>query len=97
MAVSEYDIGDLIYLSATFTNEAGALADPTTVTAQIRRVVGGLAAAPSDLTPVRLSLGVWTVDYSCTAEGAYYYRFAGTGAVQQAAEGVFKVRPSRFA
>ena len=94
---TDYDIGDLVRLSATFTNTAGAVTDPTATTCSIRVPSGTVTThtygVSADL--VRDSTGLFHLDYSPTVEGIHNYRFVGTGACQTAEEKPFYIRPLR--
>jgi len=94
---TDYDIGDLVRLSATFTDTAGALTDPTATTFSIKVPSGTVTTYTYGVTAdiVRDSLGLFHVDYSPLAEGIHYYRFVGTGACQTADEAPFYIRPLR--
>jgi len=85
-----YDRGDLVRLTCAFTDAAGAAADPTAVAVTIK--------APDDTVTTgaatKSAVGSYYFDLSITQSGVYAYRFAGTGAVQAAAEGQLRVKPS---
>jgi hypothetical protein len=102
-----YDIGDAPTLIATFTDEAGGLADPTEVIFRYKDPEGTLvelqhwtAAAPgTDITKV--STGKFSARVPITKSGGYYaWHWLGTGAVQAAKESdpdtALKVRTSGF-
>ena len=90
--VETYDIGDRITVTGTFTNKAGALADPTTIVFKYR-VRGGEAVTG---TASKASTGVYTADVDLTEAGQWYFRFTGTGAVVAAGELRCEVRGSYF-
>lgn len=92
MAIDAYDIGDTVRLTATFTNESAANADPTTVTVSIR-APDGTVTTP---TATQSSTGVYYCDLAVTMAGVWRYRFAGTGALVAAGEGQLFVRESVF-
>jgi hypothetical protein len=89
---NSYDVGDLIQLTGTFKNASGVLTDPTTVTCTVRDPAGTVTTP----TATRASVGVWnaTVDLTGAVAGVWWYRFAGTGAVQAAEESTFYVEAS---
>ena len=94
-----FTIGALIRLSATFTDAAGALADPGTVTFKIRAGVAGTVTTYQygiDVALVRDGSGLYHVDYPAVSDGLISYRFAGGGANTAAAEDAFSVDVSRF-
>lgn len=72
-----YDIGDTVRLTGTFTDSAGAVADPTTVTVTVTNPAGVVTnpAATKD------SVGVYHVDVAPTVSGTWRYAFSGTGAL----------------
>jgi len=94
--MADYDIGDQIQLTGTFS-KSGTNTDPTTITLQIKTPDGTIASytyALSQLT--KSATGIYYMDYAPTIAGTYYWRFAGTGAVVTAGEGYFNVRISAF-
>lgn len=91
--ISLYDIGDVARVTATFTDDAGTPADPSSVTATVR--------APDATTTnytvtagqiVKDSTGNYHLDIPCTLAGDYYYVFKGVGTIAAAEEGTFTVR-----
>lgn len=89
--LNEYDIGDLVQITGTFTNPSGIAADPSSVAAQVRTAGGSLI----EPTTARVATGIYQVDVTADNQpGLWAYRFAGTGVLQAAGEGVFKVRRS---
>lgn len=87
--MATHDVGDAVRVSCTFRNEAGVLADPTSVT---------LRVTPPDedtgtvVANTRVSLGIYTGVMTPDQHGIWRYEFVGTGAVAQRQEGVFYVR-----
>ena len=51
---------------------------------------------PKGAALVKDSTGVYHLDVSASAVGQWYYRWEGTGAVEQADEGTFVVEASAF-
>jgi hypothetical protein len=97
--MNAYDVGDRVRLTVTFTNTAGTVTDPTTVTCQVklRYVIGATATTytyPATIT--KDSTGVFHVDVTPTNEGIWDYRWVGTGTVIAAVEGAFNVPNSEF-
>jgi len=90
-----YEQDSALRFRATFRNNAGALADPTTVT--LRHTEPSVAAVNyvygTDLEVVRESLGIFYVDYVADAVGEHKWRWKGTGAVQIAIKGGFIIDP----
>ena len=90
--MAEYDVGDAPTLVATFKNDQGQLADPSTVTFRYRAPDGNLtsmvwtnAVPGTDIT--RVSIGVFSAKVPITqAGGAYSWHWLGQGAVQSASE-----------
>jgi hypothetical protein len=89
--MATYDIGDAVRVSVTFRNEAGALANPTSVTLTVRAPDETVTTVSNSTSTTGIYSGVVTPD----AEGVWRYRFTGTGAVAQAQEGMFTVRRRR--
>jgi hypothetical protein len=97
--VNVYQVGDLVRLSATFTNSIGAQTDPTTITClvKLRYVIGAQTTTythPATIT--KDSTGIYHVDITPDAEGIWDYRWVATGTVQAAAESAFNVPNSEF-
>ncbi len=97
MSNNLYTIGQLVRVTGTFTNVAGAAADPTTIkfkyltpAAKTSLVYG------TDGALVKDSTGVYHVDLTLDKEGKWRYRFEGTGALIAAGEGEFQVANSPF-
>lgn len=94
-----YEVGDLVRITANFTNEAGAAADPTTVTllVKLRYVIGSTATTytyPANI--IKDSTGNYHLDFQPTTEGIWDYRWVGTGSVTAAGENAFNVPDSQF-
>ena len=90
---TEYDIGDVVTLRATFRDAAGALANPGAVTLSVRKPDGTLVApAPTATNP---SVGMWEYALSPDQSGWWTYRFTGTGANAAAEEARLFVRTPR--
>lgn len=87
-----YDVGDGIYIVATFRDLTGTAADPTSVTFRLKDPTGTVTT-PSVLTG---STGVYAAEFTVTRHGTWAYRWEGTGAVQAAEEGKILVRASNF-
>jgi hypothetical protein len=92
-----YDIGDMIRLSGSFTNSAGTATDPTTVTLKVKDPSGNIDTYTYALSEVtKDSTGAYHKDITIDEAGQWYYRFVGTGTVAAAEEGEFEVRDSQF-
>ena len=94
--MNSYDKGDLVRLTATFTNSAGVATDPTTVTCRVKSPTTTTVYTYNPGTVLKDSTGVYHLDVSASAVGQWYYRWEGTGAVEQADEGTFVVEASAF-
>lgn len=89
--VNEYDLGDLVRVSATFTNSTGTPTN-TTVTLRVRKP----DASVTTPTAVSDGSGAYHYDIAVDQPGIWFYRFEGTGAVQAASEAEFTVAKSQF-
>ncbi len=92
-----YDIGDVVRLTGTFTNLAGAAADPTTVTLKVARrgqTVTTATYAAAQIT--RTGAGIYYYDLTVVGDGIHDYRFEATGTVTAAVEGSFVVAATQF-
>jgi hypothetical protein len=97
--MNAYNVGDLVRLTATFTNTSGVAADPTAVSClvKLRYVIGAQTTTytyPASIT--KDSTGSYHVDVTPDAEGIWDYRWVGTGTVQAAGESAFNVPNSEF-
>ncbi len=84
--------GQLVRLTATFKNLAGALVDPSTVTFERYRVADGDDATYTYGGGVllRTSVGVYYIDVDTTdLSGVYNWRLTSTGTGQNANQGSF--------
>jgi len=78
--MAKYNIGDAVKLTANFTNQNSALADPTTVNLKIKRPDGTLdtySTTGSSLVPGKTADGIFSHVYylASRSPGRYYYRF----------------------
>lgn len=89
-SVATYHIGDLRRLTAAFS-VGGVATDPTTLSFTMRAPDGTVTTYvyASDAELVRDSAGAFHVDWPVAQAGRHSYRFAGTGAAQEAGEGEF--------
>jgi hypothetical protein len=91
-----YDTGDVARVSCTFTNPAGAFADPTTVRAKYK--APGQATVTKtylvDSEVIRDSAGKFHMDMALTLAGTWRYRWEGEGTIVAAGEGAFMVDPT---
>ena len=94
--MNQYDVGDVIRVSGTFTDSSQAGVDPSSVTFQYRQHL----ADPSSVTTLiyginsvtRVSTGSFFSDVPVNSGGEWRYRWNGTGANAAAIEGAFLVR-----
>lgn len=93
-----YQIGDLIRVSALFTDAAGVAVDPTGIVAKYKNPANTITTLtyPTDAPLVKDSTGNYHVDIAVATTGIWYYRFTGTGAVTAADEHRFYVERSEF-
>lgn len=96
-AINEYDVGDVVRLSVTFT-DGGTAVDPGTVTFKVRPPVGDIVTYVygTDAALVRTATGAYRIDYEPTLHGTYVWRAAGTVTNKAAGEQTFRVRDSVF-
>ena len=93
--MNSHDLGDVVRITATFTNSAGTVVDPSSVYAWYRIVKPALF----DVTTVgygvgsmvKLGVGVYYTDLPVNSGGEWHYRFRGYGANAAAADGKFNV------
>jgi hypothetical protein len=98
-SLGTFDIGDQVQVTATFTNLAGALANPTTLTWQVLQP-GGTSTTYTEVSPevANTSTGIWTLTFVITANdpGRWHVRSRGTAGVKAADEDWLDVRRSAF-
>lgn len=95
---NEYDKGDLVRCTGTFTNAAGTATDPATVNFKMASPSGTVTTYVylTDAQLVKDSTGVYHVDVDGSVEGTWHFRFYATGSGQAASEGTFIVHKSHF-
>ena len=95
---NEYDKGDLIRVTGTFTTAAGAAINPDVVRFIVRSPLGVETSYlyGTDVELVRSATGIYYVDVSADVEGTWYYRYYSTGSGQAAGEGSFTVAFGAF-
>lgn len=91
--MAQYDLGDSIRITGTFTDAAGTATDPAVVTFTYTDPNGTSTTYTygADAELVKSSTGVYYVDIVTSLEGAYYWRWVSTGAGAAADEGQFWV------
>lgn len=93
-----FQVGDSPRLKGTFTDAAGAVVDPATVTFKIKNPYGTITTYVygTDAQLVKLSTGIYYVDFDVTIAGTWFYRFSSTGTGKAADEAEFTVEESEF-
>ena len=91
-SANSYLVGNLVNITAIFTDGTGTLVDPDTVVLEVLTPASVLVQP----TVVRDSVGAYHAAYSLIglSAGTYRYRWTSTGGAQAAAEGSFKVTKS---
>ena len=97
MTISRYMVGTLVRCSGAFRTAAGAAQDPAAVSFTFKNPDGDIETYVhgTDVELVKDSTGNYHVDVDADAPGGWYFRFAGTGSGQAAAEGQFRVDSSK--
>lgn len=80
--MNSYDVGNIAFITGTFTDSTGAPIDPETVVIKVKDPTGTVTS----YTPVRVSTGIYTYNLSLTIAGKYFYRFEGTGGATAAGD-----------
>lgn len=88
-----YDLGDVVALTAAFTNSGGTAVTPSSGVTITVKLPDGTTTSPA--TPSNPSTGNYSYEYAPTQEGLHFYRFVGTGTNAGAGEGKFTVRKSK--
>lgn len=98
MTIAVYQKGDLRRISATFKNSAGVATDPTAVSFKYTKPSGTTTTLVYgvDGALVKDSTGNYHVDLSLTERGRWFYRWIGTGTVEEVDEGEFEVFSGAF-
>ena len=91
--MANFDKGDLVRCTGTFTDIAGAVTDPTAVYFQVTNPAGTKVSYVygTDAALVKSSSGIYYVDVDAASAGRWYYRFYSTGTGQAADEQLFDV------
>lgn len=74
MADNEYDVGDVLRVTGTFTDVDGNLVDPTTVTLRVKDSAG----QTSTIATTNPSQGVYRGEIELTRAGRWFYRWQST-------------------
>lgn len=94
-----WDVGDLIPIRALFTvKETGAPTDPTTITFYLESKSGVYIkyVYATDSGLIKVSDGLFGVNYSPSLDGDYKGQIEGTGVCQAVTRFTFKVSQSVF-
>ena len=94
----DWDVGDVAVVSGEFRNSSGSLADPTTVTVQVKTPDGTVTLytyAGGAVT--KDSTGLYHKNVTITAEGKWTLGMLGTGNVASAEHSTITVRQDPFA
>ena len=90
-------VDDVGVLRGRFLSPAGALADPTEVTVQVRTPSGStFAYTYSDDAVTRDSLGNYSRPVTFDEAGMWAYAITGSGVVDKTEEGSVRVVPSDY-
>lgn len=95
---NEYDLGDEVRCTGTYTDSAGTVQDPAAVFFQVEDPSGNKTTYQYsvDAELVKASTGVYYVDVDLDECGFWTYRHYSTGLGQAAAEKRMRVKESRF-
>lgn len=98
MSTTTYTLGSQIRISGSFRTAAGVATDPTVVTLHLQRPDGSEAAYTYGVDGLvgKSATGEYYALVALDKSGAWAWRWAGTGALIAAAEGVMSVGTSRF-
>jgi hypothetical protein len=94
-----FEVGQKKTITVTFCNAAGAAADPTGVTLEIRDPSTGTRTTYThgvDAALVKDTTGVYHFDLTLSAAGDWMFRWAGAGAIVAVDEGVISVRKAAY-
>ena len=91
--MTNYQIGDKVRLTATFTDLDNVATNPTAVILRLRSPDG----TDTTPTPTNTGAGVYIYDLDLNQSGVWRYRWEGTGTVQAASpDESIKVKSSIF-
>jgi hypothetical protein len=98
MATTEYDYGDAVRCSGSFTDASSVAVDPAAVFFQSKNPSGNITTLEYgvDAAVVKASVGHYYVDVNGNTPGFWFYRFYSTGSGQAADEDTFLIRSSEF-
>ena len=90
---NNYDLGDLVRVSGSFSNEDGMAADPNAIFCAVRNPAGIVTTYQYGVDDelVRDDTGEYHLDINANSAGYWYYRWYSTGTGQAADEEKFYV------
>lgn len=93
---NQYQVGDDVRCTGTFTNTAGSNADPDVVKFSFRNPSGTVTTYTYDTDDelVKSATGIYYVDVDADRSGTWWYRFFSTGTGKAAGEQDFIVQRS---
>lgn len=96
--MAKYTIGNLIRVSAAFTNSGGSAVDPGQVRAKVKSPLGVITTYTygTDAALVKDSTGNYHLDVEPTVQGVWKYRWEGLTSNKGAGESSFTVAESVF-
>ena len=87
------DVGDVPYIVCTFTDSAGTVIDPTTITLYLEKPSGSVGTYDyASGSVAKLSTGTYTFNGTATEAGNWNVRWVGDGAAIAAQQGRYFVR-----
>jgi hypothetical protein len=93
--LTQYDQGDSVTLTCTFTNSAGTNTDPTEVILRVKDASGNVDVYTYTLAEITQSAtGIYTKAITLDESGDWFYRWEATGDVIAAVEGAIYVKTS---
>lgn len=88
--MATYDKGDLVRLTATWKNSAGANVDPTTVKLLIQSPSGTTTTYTYGVDTINKdAVGSYSFEYVVPSQGQYTYRWEGTGTATATGQSAF--------
>ena len=97
-ATNTHDVGDVVRLTGTFKNQAGAFVDPGGVRVRVKNPLGTATVYVFgvDAGVIKDSVGNYHLDIDADQEGVWFYRWEGITTNKGAGEHSFEVRDSQF-
>jgi len=94
---NQYDRGDQVRHTATFTNSTGTAVDPDTIIFEIKDPSGNTATLDYSKAEItKKSTGIYYADVTLDESGTWYIRAYGTGSAVAAAPSSWEVREDEF-